>query len=120
MCAARAELSESISALGDVSISGVLSGGTSAVTDAIDAVKEDLSAVRSAAGAELRSQVQTVEDAIAELETEVGAIGNGGSVRSAVTALGNVVSTAGTLLQALGTGCPTATSTPASTPTSEA
>ena len=114
-----AELSDSIGALGDVSISAVVSGGASTVTDAIDAVREDLGTVRSAAGTELRSQVQNVEDAISELETAVGAIGNGGSVRDAVTALGNVVSTAGTLLQELGTGCPTATSAPASTPTTE-
>ncbi len=56
--------------------------------------------------------MQDVEDAIGELETAVEAIGDGGNVRSAVAALGNVVSTAGTLLTSLGTTCPTSTSVP--------
>ncbi len=117
MCAARDDLSDSVAALGDVSISDVTSGGMSAVTDAIGDVREDLAAVGSAAGAELRSQVQDVEDDLGELETAVEAVGDGGSVRDAVSALGNVVTTAGTLLVSLGTSCPTATSTPESTPT---
>ena len=48
----------------------------------------------------------------------VEAIGDRGSVRSAISALGDVVSTAGTLLQSLGTTCPTSTTTPGSTPES--
>ena len=72
-------------------------------------------AVGSAAGSELRSQVQDVEASIDELETAVEAVGDGGSVRSAISALGDVVSTAGTLLQSLGTTCPTSTTTPGST-----
>ena len=117
VCAARDDLSESVAALGDVSISDVTSDGPSAITDALGVVREDLGAVGSAAGAELRSQVQDVEDAIGELETAVEAIGDGGNVRSAVSALGDVVSTAGTLLQSLGTTCPTSTSVPDSAPT---
>ena len=114
VCAARDELADSVAALGGVSISDVRSSGLSAIGDAIGDVKDDLGAVGSAAGAELRSQVGDVQDAIGELETAVEAISDGGGVRPAISALGNVVSTAGTLLTSLGTRCPTATSTPAS------
>jgi hypothetical protein len=118
VCAARDELAESVSALGAVSISDVRSSGVSAIGDAIGAVREDLGELGSAAGTELRSQVGDVQTAIDELQTAVEAVGDGGGVRPAISALGNVVSTAGTLLTSLGTRCPTATSTPsaASTP----
>jgi hypothetical protein len=114
VCAARDELADSVAALGSVSISDVRSSGLSAIGDAIGDVKDDLGAVGSAAGAELRSQVGDVQDAIGELETAVEAVSDGGGVRPAISALGNVVSTAGTLLTSLGTRCPTSTSTPAS------
>ena len=106
VCAARDELADSVAALGDVSISDLTSGGMTAITDALGDVREDLGAVGSAAGAELRSQVQDVEDAIDELETAVDAIGDGGSVRVAVAALGDVVTTAGTLLHVVGDALP--------------
>jgi hypothetical protein len=112
VCATRDELSDSVAALGAVSISDVSSSGASAIGDAIGDVKDDLGAVGSAAGAELRSQVGDVQDAIGELETAVEAVSDGGGVRPAISALGNVVSTAGTLLTSLGTQCPTSTSTP--------
>ena len=59
VCAARDDLSESVAALGDVSISNITSDGPSAITDALGEVREDLGAVGSAAGAEVRSQVRT-------------------------------------------------------------
>ena len=110
VCAARDDLSDSVAALGAVSISNVTSERLSAISDAIGDVREDLGAVGSAAGAELRSQVQDVEDAIGELETAVDAVSDGGGVRPPLRRLGNVVSTAGTLLTSLGTRCPTSTS----------
>jgi hypothetical protein len=113
VCAARDDLADSVAALGSVSLSDVRSSGLSAIGDAITDVKDDLGAVGSAAGAELRSQVGDVQDAIGELETAVAEVSDGGGVRPAVAALGNVVSTAGTLLTSLGTQCPTSTSIPA-------
>ena len=121
VCAARDDLADSVAALGAVSVSNVTSGGMSTITDALGDVREDLGAVGSAAGSAVRSQVQDVEDGIDELQTAVDAVSDGGGVRPAVAALGNVVSTAGTLLTSLGTRCPTsstASSTPESAPTS--
>jgi hypothetical protein len=120
VCAARDDLQSSVDALGNVNLNNIRSDGVSVVGDAIADVRDDLSAVGSAAGSSLRSQVQDVEDAIDELETAVETVSDGGSVRTAVSALGDVVSTAGSLLQSLGTTCPTATSVPeSSAPTTE-
>jgi hypothetical protein len=109
VCAARDELADSVSALGEVSISDLTSGGTSAITDALGVVRGDLQALGSAAGSEVSQQVQDVEDAIDEAQTAVQEISGVASARDALVAFGNVVSSAGTLLTTLGTRCPTST-----------
>ena len=63
----------------------VVAEGTNAVTAAVSDVKDDLAAVRSSAGSELRPQVEAVQDAVDELETAVADLDSGG-VGAAVTA----------------------------------
>jgi hypothetical protein len=121
ICAARDELAASVNALGDISISNITSSGLSALGDAIGEVKTDLAALGSAAGSSLRSQVQDVQDNIAALETTVQALGEGitvSGVRTAAGALGDVVTSAGSLLQSLNARCPTSTAVIESIPTS--
>ena len=50
VCAAHDELADSVYALGEVSVSDLTSGGTSAITDALGAVHDDLSDARLGCG----------------------------------------------------------------------
>ena len=65
------------------------------MTAAVSDVKEDLAALRSSAGAELRPQVQAVQDA-ANLDS--------GGAAAAVTAAADVATSARTLLDSLEAG----------------
>jgi hypothetical protein len=101
VCADREALRSSVDALTDVD---VVAEGTNGVTAAIAGVKDDLTALRESAGAELRPDVQAVQDAVDELETTVGTgtIGSG-SVVGTATALATVASAATALLDSLET-----------------
>ena len=81
----------------------VVAEGTNAVRAAVSDVKDDLAAVRSSAGSELRPQVEAVQDAVDELETAVADLDSGG-VGAAVTAAADLATSAGTLLDSLEAG----------------
>ena len=100
MCTDRGALSSSVSALGDVDL---VAEGTNGVTAAVDAIKDDLTALRESVSAELRPQVQAVEDALDELETAAADLGSGGAAATA-TAVSNLATVTGTLLDSLQAG----------------
>jgi hypothetical protein len=100
VCADRQALSESVDALGDVDL---VAEGTDGARSAISAVKDDLAALRSSAGSELEPEVQAVQDAIDKAETAVGNLGSGGATQ-AVTAVSELVTSAGTLLDSIKDG----------------
>ena len=100
MCADREALSSSVAAIGDVDL---VAEGTNGVTAAVDAVKDDLAALRGSVSAELRPQVQAVQDALDELETAAADLGSGGAAATA-TAVSNLATVAGTLLDSLQAG----------------
>jgi hypothetical protein len=108
VCADREALRSSVAALNDVNLRAE---GTNGVTAAINAVKDDLAALRTSAGDKLRLQVQAVQDAIDQLETAVGNLGSGGGAEAA-TAVSNLVSAAGTLLDSPQAGACGASTTP--------
>jgi hypothetical protein len=100
MCADRDALSSSIAALKDVDVAAE---GTNGVTAAVDAVKEDLAALRGSLSAELQPQGQAVQDALDDLETAVANLDSGGAA-AVVTAATNLATAAGTLLDSLESG----------------
>jgi hypothetical protein len=97
VCADRDALRTSVDALTDLD---VVAEGTNGVTAAVSAVKDDLAALRSSAGADLQPQVQAVQDAVDELETAVADLDSGGAA-AAVTAVAGVATSARTLLDSL-------------------
>ena len=103
LCPARDDLRASISGLADVD---VVRNGTSAITDALGQIRDDLDAVRSTAGADVQPQVDAFQQAVDELQTALG--GSGSSpARDIVAAVQDVGSTGATLLASLGNlDCP--------------
>ena len=81
----------------------VVAEGTNSLTAAVDDVKDDLAAMRSSAGDELRPQVEAVQDALDELEAAVADLDSGGAA-AAVTALADLARSTGTLLDSLEAG----------------
>jgi hypothetical protein len=103
VCADRDALSDSISALGDVDI---VASGTSGLQTALDDIRSSLTALRSSASADLRPQVDAVEEDLGELEDAIQNVSSGGvtSVVDAVTALAASAQTLLTDLQDLDCG----------------
>jgi hypothetical protein len=100
VCADREALRDSVAALADVDL---VAEGTNGAKAAISAVKDDLAALRSSAGSELEPEVQAVQDAVDDLETAVGNLDSGGATQ-AVTAVSDLVTSSGTLLDSLEDG----------------
>jgi ABC-type enterochelin transport system substrate-binding protein len=100
VCADREALRDSVAALADVDL---VAEGTNGAKSAISAVKDDLAALRTSAGSELEPEVQAVQDAIDELESAVGNLDSGGATQ-AVTAVSDLVTSSGTLLDSLDAG----------------
>ncbi len=111
MCPEREALSSSVSALGDVDL---VAEGTNGVTAAVDAVQDDLAALGESVSAELRPQVQAVQDALDELETAAADLGSGGAAETA-TAVANLLTGAETLLESLQDGVCGSSATPPTT-----
>jgi hypothetical protein len=97
VCAARDDLEQSVQALGDMD---VVAGGTDAVEAALGDVRDDLAALRGAAGSDLQDEVSSLESAIEDLQGTLD-----GSTEPAtgerLTALASVVTAGGALVQAL-------------------
>ena len=101
LCAAHDDLRTSIGALTDVD---VVRNGTSAITDAVSAISDDLGAVRAATGSDLRPQVDAFQQALDDLQA---AVGDSAAVREIVGAVQTVGTTGATLLSSLGNlDCP--------------
>ena len=101
VCADREALQSSVAALKDLD---VVAEGTNGLKAAVADVKEDLTELRASAGDELQPQVQAVQDAVDELETAAADLDSGGDASAALTAVGNVASSAATLLASLEAG----------------
>ena len=74
ICQARDQLKTSITALTDQS---VLAAGTTAIKAAVDQVETDFDAVKTAAKQDYHAQVTDMQDALQQLQTAVGNLGNG-------------------------------------------
>ena len=79
VCAARANLDQSVTALASPSL---LTGGKSAIQSALDTVKTNLDAVASSAQATYKPQVDAVKSALDELQTTVSNFGSGSTVQN--------------------------------------
>ncbi len=100
MCADREALSSSVDALKDVDVAAE---GTNGVTAAVADVKTDLEALRASAGPELQAQVDDVESALDDLDAAAADIDSEGAA-AALTAVGNVATSAATLLESVDDG----------------
>ena len=106
VCAARANLQQSVTALANPSL---LTGGKSAIQSALDTVKTNLDAVSSSAQQVYKPQVEAVKSAVSDLETALSKLGNGSptqNLQAIGTAITKVGSTAATLVTTLQTACP--------------
>jgi hypothetical protein len=106
VCAARANLKESVTALTQPSL---LQGGRSAVQSALDTVKKNLSAVSSSAQQVYNPDVNDVKSAVNDLETALSKLGNGKAsenLQALGTAITSIGSTSETLFATVQTACP--------------
>ncbi len=100
LCTARADLRTSVQDLQNIDL---VKNGTSGVKDALTKVKDNLAAVRSAAGNDLQPQITAFDDALKTLQTAV----DGSNVAGIATGVKDVVQTGTTLLTDLGKlSCP--------------
>jgi hypothetical protein len=97
LCAARDSLKSSID---DVRSVDVIKNGTSALQAALTKVKDNLQAVKAAAGADLQPQVTALQDAVTELGTAITNVASVG-VAGVVTATRDVATAGSTLLTSL-------------------
>lgn len=106
VCAARANLTQSVTALTDPSL---LAGGKSAIQSALDAVKKNLDAVFASAGDVYKPQVDAVKSAVDDLQAAVSNLGSGDvtqNLQAVGTAITKVGSTSATLVSTLQAACP--------------
>ena len=103
LCAARDQLKTSIEALTSLDI---VKNGTSSLTSAIDEVKNNLQAVKSAATDQLKPQVDDFTTKLQALQDAVGNAGSGGAsqIISAATAAARSGATLLSSLQSM--SCP--------------
>jgi len=97
VCAARDDLEQSIQDLRGVD---VVAGGTDAVEAALGDVRDDLAALRGAAGSDLQDEVSSLESAIEDLQGTLDG-GTEPATGERLTALAQVVTAGGALVQAL-------------------
>ena len=97
LCSARDTLKTDIQGLASVDL---VKNGTSGLQDALTKIKNDLQAVKSAAGSDLQPQVNSLQTAVDQLST---ALSNASSVGVAgvVTAAKNVATAGSALLTSL-------------------
>jgi len=100
LCNARSALQTSVQDLTKIDL---VQNGTNGVKDALTKVKDNLTAVKAAAGNDLQPQVTAFQDALQQLQTAVDA----SSAASIATSLKSVIQTGTTLLTDLGKlSCP--------------
>jgi len=105
ICQARDQLRASITALTDQSL---LAAGTTAIKASVDQVQTDLDAVKVAGKQDYQAQVTNLQEALQQLQTAVGNLGNGDTAEN-VRAVGKAVTLTGAagedLLTQLKTAC---------------
>ena len=87
ICQARDQLKTSITSLTD---QGLLTAGTTAIKASVQQVQTDFDAVKSAAKEDYHSQVTDMQDALQQLQTAAGNLGNGDAAANLV-AVGKAV-----------------------------
>ena len=87
ICQARDQLKTSITTLTD---QGLLTAGTTAIKASVQQVQTDFDAVKAAAKEDYHSQVTDMQDALQQLQTAVGNLGNGDAAANLV-AVGKAV-----------------------------
>jgi len=106
VCADKDALQHSVD---DLTAPGVVSGGKSSITDALDKVQDNLDALRKSAKASLQPQVDAVKSSVDQLKTAVKNFGSGdlsSNISKAGNAISKVVQTSGDLASALAQQCP--------------
>jgi predicted transglutaminase-like cysteine proteinase len=104
ICQARDELKTSITALTDQSL---LAAGTTAIKASVDKVQTDLDAVKTAAKQHYNAQVTDLQDALHQLQTAVGNLGNGDAGAN-ILAVGKAITATGAAAEDLFTQLKTA------------
>jgi hypothetical protein len=100
LCSARADLRTSVQDLQNIDL---VKNGTNGVKDALTKVKDNLAAVRSAAGSDLQPQITAFDTALKGLQTAV----DSSAAAAIATSLKDVVQTGTILLTDLGKlSCP--------------
>ena len=87
ICQARDQLKTSITALTD---QGLLTAGTTAIKASVQQVQTNFDAVKAAAKEDYHSQVTDMQDALQQLQTAAGNLGNGDAAANLV-AVGKAV-----------------------------
>lgn len=98
LCAARDRLKASLSALVSPSL---LTGGVAGIKVAIGDVQTSLQAVTAAAKDDNQPQVSAVRSALAQLQTAMGSLGNGGLTVAGLKTVGTDIAVVGTSTSAL-------------------
>jgi hypothetical protein len=105
ICQARDQLRTSITKLTD---QGLLAAGTTAIKAGVDQVQTDLDAVKAAGKQDYQTQVTNLQEALQQLQTAVGDLGNGNSAEN-LRAVGKAITLTGAagedLLTQLKTAC---------------
>jgi hypothetical protein len=97
VCAARDDLQTSITDLKDVNIA---SSGTSGLQAAITKIKDNLSTLKSAAGDQLKPEIDAFQTSLDDLQTAIKNVSSGG-VAAVVTAVKDAGTSGADLLDAL-------------------
>jgi len=104
ICQARDQLRTSITALTD---QGLLAAGTTAIKASVAQVQTDFDAVKTAAKQDYHAQVTDMQDALQQLQTAVGNLGNGDAAAN-LLAVGKAVTATGAAAEDLFTQLKTA------------
>ena len=97
VCAARDQLKSSITSLAKPSL---LTGGTAAITSALDEVQSRVDAVKTAAKQDYQPQIDDVETSLKALRTSTAKMGDR-SLSQNLQTVGNDVANLGTAMEAL-------------------
>jgi hypothetical protein len=98
LCSARDALKQSIQDLGNLN---VIQNGTSGLDAAVNKVRDNLQAVKSASHEQLQPQVTAVQNALDQLGKSISNLSSGGSINDVVNAARNVGQTGSNLADAL-------------------
>jgi len=98
LCSARDALKSSVQDLGNFN---VIKNGTSGLDAAVNKVRDNLQAVRTAAHGQLSPQIDALENALDQLGKSISNLSSGGSISAVVDAAKNVGQAGSNLSDAL-------------------